>query len=248
MIHRENGKAGVLFKTPEYPEVPPLEWILKSEYDYIWEALISEHCFSVDDYVPMVFKEILYENRVVGFSSYDIGGESAELYILKYIYVLPEYRGNNLLVDDLVDTVENFKSVGLKFVGVHMPNKFVVKSLVRNGLASKFTSHLVVSRIPLCIEIGKKDDLTGLELEYMESVNFDIDAMESSMVMTFLYDCDLCATVSPDFKLISGICDADLKDDVGVLRRRIIDPNIYFSELTEEVKKAFVPIDEGSDI
>lgn len=246
MMVRDDGKAGVCFNTPEH-NVPPLEWILKNEYDYIYEALMEERVFSVTDYTPTLFKEIVFEQKVVGFSCYDIGGDG-EFYILKYIYVLPEYRGNNLLVADLTDTAKSFSDVGLKMIGVHMPNRFVMKSLVKRGLAVEINNHLIVSHIPLCIDIGSKEELTGLELEYLMSVNFDIDEMESSMVITFLYDTDLCATVSPDFKLISGICDVDLRFDSELLQRRMVDPNYYFSELAKEVENAMANIHQEDDM
>ena len=130
-IIREDNLGKIMFNTEEY-KLPTLEYILYTNYKYIYEDLTENNPFRVGGVVPAVFKEIVFENKVVGFSSYDAG---MGVMCLKYIYVLPEFRGNNLLIKDLLDTKSLFENQGYNHVAIDMPNYFVIESLLKNGLA-----------------------------------------------------------------------------------------------------------------
>ena len=62
--------------TKTAPKNPPAartanhEDILKEKYDYIWDAINDEN-FILKSPECNLFKELLYDNKVVGFCSYD---------------------------------------------------------------------------------------------------------------------------------------------------------------------------------
>ena len=52
-----------------------VEDILKEKYDYIWDAINDEN-FILKSPECNLFKELLYDNKVVGFCSYDFSRQS----------------------------------------------------------------------------------------------------------------------------------------------------------------------------
>ena len=70
--------------------------ILKEHYPYILKS-INDEDFPLKYDECNLFKELLYDRKVVGFCSYDFSREFITA-SLNNIYVLPSYRGNNLFL------------------------------------------------------------------------------------------------------------------------------------------------------
>lgn len=235
---REEGIGKLMYNTPEY-KVPPLEHILAAEYPYLLESLIEQNPFRIDGVNPLLFKEIVYENKVVGFSSYD-GGNG--VFALKYIYVLPEYRGNNLLIKDLLDTKNTFEKYGYPYVAIDMPNWYVINSLLNHGYATEYNNHLIISKIPLTFLLKKGKEMNSNEIEFCDKLGLDTTDIKSLQANTNIYDKNICACVSLDFKLVSGMCDEDYKHRPNLVMDRMIDGEKYFIDLQNEINSL---VDDG---
>lgn len=73
--------------------------ILQENYDYIYESMRQEG-FNLKYGECNLFKELVFDNKVVGFCSYDFSREFITAAI-NNIYVLPEFRGNKLFLDEI---------------------------------------------------------------------------------------------------------------------------------------------------
>ena len=73
--------------------------LLNSTYQYIMDS-IKEENFILKSEECNLFKELVYENKVVGFCSYDFSREFMTA-ALNNIYVLPEFRGKGLFIQEL---------------------------------------------------------------------------------------------------------------------------------------------------
>lgn len=117
-----------------------------------------------------IFKEIVYDSKVVGFATYDLGFE--DFITLVNIYVMPEFRGNKLFLNEI-------KNTDVEFI-IKDPNKELIEILLHYGLANKLSDTLVHSKIKL--------QMNQMCFESNKDVEFDnLDAM----VYTKLYDLKL---------------------------------------------------------
>ena len=112
-----------------------IEDVLCGDYVYILDSMDMEE-FDYEDTSFDVFKEIVFKEKVVGFVSYmdDKNGP-----LLMEIYVMPEYRGNNLLYEE-ISSKDNLK--------IHNPKIGVVKSLINCDMAYELDGGIVISKIP----------------------------------------------------------------------------------------------------
>lgn len=118
--------------------------ILKTYYSYIYDSINDEE-FILKYNQCNLFKELVFDNKVVGFCSYDFSREFITA-ALNNIYVLPEFRGNNLFAEELKRTmVEHNK------VSIMEPTRLVVELLIEHGFAQKINEDIVASAIEFVI-------------------------------------------------------------------------------------------------
>ena len=118
--------------------------ILKRDYPYIWDSIQREGLPLKYDQCNL-FKELVFEGKVVGFCSYDYSRQFITS-ALSNIYVLPEFRGNGIFLGELEKTMmENSKP------SIMEPTRFVVELLIEYGFACKVTDSLVASAIEFVI-------------------------------------------------------------------------------------------------
>lgn len=113
-----------------------------------------------------LIKEILLNGITVGISTYKLGTcNDMPLATLNFIYVLEEFRGNNLLVKD----IENTQKLG-HIVNIELPSQYVIDSLIKNDLAIDIGNNLVISKIPLSFVIDtlfdSNTDISAMSLFY----------------------------------------------------------------------------------
>ena len=158
-----------------------LEDTLKKDYPYILDAINKEDCFLMGD-MYQIFKELIYDNKVVGFATYDLGFK--DFITLISIYVLPEFRGHQLFLNEI-------ESCDIEFI-IKDPNNKIMEILLHYDLANKLSDTLIHSKIKL--------QMNQLMLKSKEPVEYDnLDAM----VYTNLYD----------LKLESMVCVCNLYND-----------------------------------
>jgi len=194
IIRRENGEGQIFSVDPNNPDHRyslPIITILEQHYPYLLESIHEENFDISENENCMIFKEIVHIDKVVGFSAYK-GGDANEhkSLVLQYIYVLPEYRGNNLLVKDVIDTISLDR-----YVSIESPTRFMVESLVEGGLARVFDDRYVISRIPFCAPIH---NFTDEEKEYLKQT-YNLPDPTGINRESSLYDLKYCAIVCPAF-------------------------------------------------
>lgn len=194
MIIREDGEGQIYKVNPNNPEHKyslPINSILNEYYKYIVNSMDKENFIIDDNEECMIFKEIVLINKVVGFSTYKgTNANNPNALTLQYIYVMPEYRGNNLLVKDVIDTI----SLG-SYVSIESPTRFMVESLVNGGIAQVFDDRFVISKIPFCAPIH---NFTDEEKKYLKE-EFNIPDPTGINRESSLYDLKYCAVVCPAF-------------------------------------------------
>lgn len=147
--------------------------LLKSEYDYIYESIENEG-FIIKAPTCSLFKELLFENQVVGFCSYDFSREFLTA-ALNNIYVLPEFRGNGLFLSELKKTMSEHNKPSIV-----EPTRLVVELLVKYGFAYKLSENIVASAIEFVIP--------------GEHVMSNIDYGAEEELSTHYYDLETCSS------------------------------------------------------
>ena len=165
--------------------------MLKQHYMYLYDSIIDEKYKIYEDEECMLFKEIVHIDEVVGFSAYkgsDVN--QTQTLVLQQIYVLPEYRGNNLLMKDIYDTI----SLG-RYVSIELPTHFMVNSLIEAGVAKVFDDRFVISKVPFSAPLHNfsEEEKQHLKKEYNIPDPTGI-SRESS-----IYDLKYSAIVCPPF-------------------------------------------------
>ena len=118
--------------------------ILKSDYGYIHDSIMNEG-FILKYSKCNLFKELVFDGKVVGFCSYDYSRQFITS-ALNNIYVLPEFRGNELFLKELERTMtENSKP------SIMEPTRLVVELLIRYGFAKRVTDTIVASAIEFVV-------------------------------------------------------------------------------------------------
>lgn len=82
--------------------VDNVESLLEKEYVDIYEALSNDE-YSLDYPNPQYLMEVVYEGKIVGFYTTKILHETIDQYTILDFYIMPEFRGNNIFVNTLMD-------------------------------------------------------------------------------------------------------------------------------------------------
>ena len=149
---------------------------LENDYNYILES-INEEGFKIENPSCHIFKEIIYGNKVVGFSTYETMNCVDEV-SLNCIYVLPEFRGKQLFITEMKEMLEEFT------VGIFEPTRFIIELLIKYGFAKRLTDNLVASGINL--------DIPPTSFS-CNKITYHID--EDNLYSSNLYDTNICATI-----------------------------------------------------
>ena len=118
--------------------------ILSENYAYIADSMNREG-FSIKSPVCSLFKELVYDTKVVGFCSYDYSRQFMTS-ALNNIYVLPEFRGNGLFLEELTKTMKEHNKPSIV-----EPTRLVVELLIKYGFAKRITDSIVASSFEFII-------------------------------------------------------------------------------------------------
>ena len=111
---------------------------LKTYYGYIYDSILEEG-FILKYGKCNLFKELIFENKVVGFCSYDHSREFITA-ALNNIYILPEFRGKGIFLKELEKTMLEHNKPSIM-----EPTRLVVEILIKYGFASKISDNIVAS-------------------------------------------------------------------------------------------------------
>ena len=212
---RENNTQKV-YLTENTIDIIPL---LNETYPYIINSMNDEH-FILKSEKCNLFKELVYENKVVGFCSYDFSREFMTA-ALNNIYILPEFRGNELFLEELQKTMEEHNKPS-----IIEPTRHIVELLIKYGFAKRINENIVASAIEFIVPGAHV--LTNNEIENEEELS------------THYYDLNICASIHLlDTEKCTIAYSLPLNDDI--LRYDCIENR---SKLNEEyfknIKDAYV--------
>lgn len=210
-VKRPNGLGNVYkYKQDEDGNIftLPILSLIKENYIYLYRALKKDNYFIAENDSCFFFKDIVYDNEVVGFATYKTTQIDDNSLVMQYFYVLPEYRDKGLLVEELDDSSTLFESN----VMIEYPTRDMMDVLVKHRLARVFNDRFLVSRIQFMAPMFSLDDaLRGVVRE-----EFDTTDYKCYNKMSLLYDLELCAVVGLAAENIENIYDEENVDEENI--------------------------------
>ena len=192
-----------------------VEEILKTHYGYIYESIQNEN-FILKYNQCNLFKELIFDSKVVGFCTYDFSRQFITA-ALNNIYVLPEFRGKGIFKNEILKTLEEHNKPSIM-----EPTRLIVELLIRYGFARKIQDNIVASAIEFIIP--GENVVTNRSYENEE-------------LSTHFYDLNICASIHVlDFNNAHIAYSAPLNYDIihydCIEKRKSIDEN-YFLEIRD---------------
>ena len=162
----------------DFSEYMDVESILKKDYGYIYESIQNEG-FILENKFGDIFKEILFESKVVGFAFYELN--SMTNFVLNEIYILPEFRGNSLFLLEITLLL-----LAGNTLSILQPTKNIVEILIHYGFASKLSENIVASAISF--DFKSEDILSNSNEKFddsqiMSSNIYDLNVRSSLFLM-----------------------------------------------------------------
>lgn len=189
-VKRPDGLGKIYkYKTDENENIQalPIKKLIKENYIYIYRSINKENFYIAKNDSCFFFKEIIYENEVVGFATYRGSNMDNNSLVMQYIYILPDYRNRGLLVEEIDEATSLFESGIL----IEYPNKFLVETLLKHKLARVFNDRYVISKIPFIIPMVSLEDAnSGIVRE-----EYDMTGKKGYRKLSLIYDLKLCAVV-----------------------------------------------------
>lgn len=159
---------------------------LKENYTDIFDSINDEgYVIEYDSFLS--FKEIRFENKVVGFITFDSFHIVPSDLLINECYIIPQYRGNDLLYNELFSLIF---SPNANFY-LRNPNRALINVLLKNGLALKFSDNLLISYIKFVVMIDtvyKNPKIKQFYKKTDDEVPYRAD----------VYDMDLCSVLFLD--------------------------------------------------
>lgn len=181
----EDGNPKVIDLTEKDEDITIL---IKNKYPIIYEALMNDDYVMEDNY-PSFFHEIVYDNKIIGFYTYNEVKEYQDQICITEFYVIPEYRGNKIMINTLLDlTLTNQNFI------LYKPTRRVIEIFIENGLAWHFSKNMVRSIFKLSAELN--DLLTNKKIQkYYYDIDYEMGMMN---IFTNLFDTNTCSIVFND--------------------------------------------------
>lgn len=128
-----------------------LDDFLNTHYPEISKAIKKEG-YNLDFLEYEFFREIRFENQIVGFITLKKFSSADNQFSIMDAYIIPEYRGNNLFFETLyfLLTFDNFEFYPRK------PTKAFINVLLKNDFAFKLTSNFVVSYFKFIVDANNE--------------------------------------------------------------------------------------------
>ena len=175
-VVREDGIPEMFVEESEFGFMETYD-ILK-KYPYIKKSMDDEN-YHLENETCYAFDEIVYENKVVGFATFE--ANESMVIMLTECYILPEFRGKRLFFDELSKMIFSAPSFGIL-----QPTRNIVELLCDYSFARKVSDDIVVSGIEFYfdsfdVKSNKRDEIP----------EFDLPASN-------FYDLGICSTVFAD--------------------------------------------------
>lgn len=197
-----------IYETAEEDKLFNIEEILKDNYDYIYNSIQNEE-YKLEHPRCNLFKELLYEDKVVGFVTYDFTIGTGD-FTLNEIYVLPEFRGNNYLKNEIDDLLMSGSTVS-----IYEPTHRVIELLLKYEYADVLDDNLVITAINLDLDVD----------------NIECNVDKSNLNDNMIYACNLY-----DLNISACILLSDITNDTIIAYSRCLedDENNYSAKSKRE--------------
>ncbi|MBR0472118.1 MAG: hypothetical protein IJI98_05420 [Methanosphaera sp.] len=124
---------------------------LKKNYSYIHQAIEYEG-YIIEEYSCPFFREVVYDDKVVGFYTFEYISDFIQRLCINEFFVVPEYRKNKIFINTLKKLIahSNYDSILLR-----NPPRLIIDILIKNGMAKQFSKNLVRTGLKLATRINK---------------------------------------------------------------------------------------------
>lgn len=153
--------------------------LLENKYSYINDS-IKENNYNIRLNECDQFRELIYNQKVVGFVTYNKLNKSTKL--LTNIYIINGYRRNHLFTEEIKRQYQQSQKIN-----IYEPNKLLIDVLIKQGYAKQLNKTLLISAINFTMQLSNA--ITN---------NNDLPEKHQN---TNLYDTNICATLS--FKIFT---------------------------------------------
>ena len=164
-----------------------LDELLDNNYSEILKAIKKEG-YNLDFLEYDVFQEITFENQVVGFMSFKKLPLIKNHYAIMETYIIPEFRGNNLLFKSLLSLclLDNYEFFPRK------PTRAFINVLLKNDFAMELDSDFIISYfkfiVDVCHEIYKNPSIKRFYKKPAKPIQYKAN----------LFDWELCSVMFTD--------------------------------------------------
>ena len=226
-IIREEGSESLIMAEDEF-DFLDTEEVLQN-YPYILESMKKENYYLEND-ICSFFDEIIFEEKVVGFATFNL--RNGAVILLTECYIMPEFRGKRLFFDEICKMV-----FVAPIFGILQPTRNIVELLCDYAFAKNVTDDIVASAIEFYFDDYDAKSTKNREL--------DEDEMEPSN----FYDLSINSTVfvNGDEVIYHNLLENDLRR-CGV--RKELDDDYFtglkelFSQNHEEFNKLILELKE----
>lgn len=123
------------------------------EYNNIMVHMLNDDFFIPQEKTYDIIQLLYSNNHLAGYIASTILEDTTIQ--INLIYILPNYRGNNLFVEYLKkDYIARYDDVV-----IDRPNRFTINTLLKNGLAEYISSDVVETSVLLSYTDYEKDEL-----------------------------------------------------------------------------------------
>ncbi len=226
-VKRPNGLGNVYnYTTDDEGNVfaLPIEKLIKENYIYLYRAVKEEGYYIAPNDSCFFYKDIVYDNEVVGFTTFKNTNINKDALVMQYFYVLPEYRDKVFLTEEIDEASVLFESS----IMIEYPTRDMVQALLKHRLGRVFDERILISRIPFIVPMFSLDDVQkGVVRE-----QFDTTDYKCYNKMSLVYDMDLCAVVG-----LASTDEDSLYDENNVDEEQINNYNVISLPLKEDNEK-----------
>ena len=136
-VIREDGMPVMITAESDFDFIDSEE--ILNDYPYITESMNKEE-YCLENELCFAFDELLYENKVVGFATFELHNQSTLM--LTECYILPEFRGKQIFFNEICKMIFSAPDFGIL-----QPTRSIVELLIDYSFARKVSDDIVVSGI-----------------------------------------------------------------------------------------------------
>lgn len=171
-VIREDGMPLMISGESEFDFIETADTL--KNYPYIIESMNNEEYYLEND-ICFIFDELIYENKVVGFATFELYDQS--VLMLTECYILPEFRGKQIFFNEISKMIFSAPQFGIL-----QPTRDIVELLIRYSYAKNVTDDIVAS---------------GIDFYFNEwdAKSNKRDEISADILLSNFYDLKICSSI-----------------------------------------------------